>query len=210
MNPRILVCTPYRATTHLKLLARWIAHEQELANIWPGITPRLHCDTAGSMPGDGAYSSHARARNALLDAIDLGAYDYLYWIDIDIIEWPTGLIAWALEHNPDGVSAPAVLLHRYADRFYDTWGFLEGMRPARLYPPWFDQAGPIVELDSVGSCYIIPAGVYRDGARYSDTPNATEHLSVMRACRDQGRRIVANLALRAVHAYLPEFGEPLH
>jgi hypothetical protein len=126
------------------------------------------------------------------------------------VRWPEGLIAWALEHNPDGVTAPAVVLDRYVDRFYDTLGFLEQGKQARLYPPWFDQAGPIVELDSVGSCYIIPATVYRDGARYRDHAGATEHLSVMQACRDAGRRVVANLSLTAVHAYLPEFGEPLH
>lgn len=210
MTPRILVCTPYRAETHPRLLAKWIAHEQQLSLIWPGITPRLSPDTVGSLPGDGAYAAHARARNALLDSIDLGAYDYLYWVDIDLIGWPEGLIAWALEHNPDGVTAPAVVLHRYQDRFYDTWGFLEQGKPARLYRPWFDQAGPVVDLTSVGSCYLIPAGVYRDGARYQHTPLATEHASVMRFCRDQGRRVCANLALRAVHAYLPEFGEALH
>jgi hypothetical protein len=174
------------------------------------LTVTTYCDPCIAQSGDGRFSAHARARNALLDACDLGAYDYLYWVDIDIIRWPDGMIAWALAHNPDGVSAPAVLLHRYQDRFYDTLGFLEAGAEARLYPPWFDQAGPVLDLSSVGSCYIIPAGVYRDGARYADTAGATEHLSVMQACSGQGRRVVANLALRAVHAYLPEYGEPTH
>jgi hypothetical protein len=156
------------------------------------------------------FSAHARARNTLLSAIDLADYDYLYWIDIDVIRWPEGFIAWALERNPDGVTAPAVTLDRYVDRFYDTWGFLENGVPARLYPPWFEQAGPVVDLESVGSCYIIPAGVYSGGVRYRDHAGATEHLSVMQACRDQGRRVLANLELTAVHAYLPEFGEALH
>jgi hypothetical protein len=210
LNPRILVCTPYRATTHPALLLRWRTHAQTLANVWPCISSLALIDTVGSLPKDERFAAHARARNALLDAIDLGAYDYLYWIDIDIIQWPDGLIAWALAHNPDGVTAPSVVLDRYVDRFYDTWGYLEHGVPARLYPPWFDQAGPLIELDSVGSCYMLPATVYRDGARYHDHAGATEHLSVMQACRDAGRRVVANLELIAVHAYLPEFGEALH
>jgi hypothetical protein len=210
VNPAILVCTPYRQQTPRDLEWRWRKHAAALANIWPCVTVMATRDTASALIGDGRFSAHARARNALLDSVDLKAYDYLYWIDIDIIRWPEALIAWALAHNPDGVTAPAVLLDRYVDRFYDTWGFLESTRPARLYPPWFDQAGPVVDLNSVGSCYLIPATIYRDGARYQDTPGATEHLAVMQFCRDQGRKVVANLALRAVHAYLPEFGEDVH
>jgi hypothetical protein len=210
MNPSILVCTPYRDGTHPELVRRWKVHAQTVANIWPNVTSLAMRDIVGDQPREGLFTAHARARNTLLNTIDLGDYDYLYWIDIDIIRWPEGLIAWALTHNADGVTAPAVVLDRYRDRFYDTWGYLEHGVPARLYPPWFDQAGPLVALDSVGSCYIIPATVYRDGARYADHAGATEHLSIMQACRDAGRRVVANLELTAVHGYLPEFGEALH
>jgi hypothetical protein len=210
MNPRILICTPYRAHTHPSLVWGWRGKAQTLANIWPNVTSLARIDTGAETPEATGYTAHARARNALLNTIDLDAYDYLYWIDVDIIRWPDTLIAYALEHNPDGVTAPAVVLDHYRDRFYDTLGFIENGQPARLYPPWFDQSGPIVELDSVGSCYIIPAGVYADGARYADTDGATEHMRVMQACAGQGRRIVANLSLTAVHAYLPDFGEASH
>lgn len=204
-EPRILICSPCRITTHPDLIARWRANAAAL-----GLRAQLLYDAGVAHVDDGRFSAHARARNALLGSIDLGAYDYLYWIDVDIIQWPVGLLDWALDHNPDGVSAPAVALHRYADRFYDTWGFLEHGQPARLYPPWFDGAGPILDMDSVGCCYLIPAAIYRDGARYRDTPGATEHLSVMQAARAQGRRVLANLDFRAVHAYLPDYGEALH
>jgi hypothetical protein len=33
---------------------------------------------------------------------------------------------------------------------------------------------------------------------------------VMQEARSQGRRVVANLEYRAVHVYLPEYGEALH
>ncbi len=203
MTPRILVCTPYRATTHPALVERWLSHADALH--LPRLLMRDHGDV---LEHDGRYSAHARARNALLSTIDLGAYDYLYWVDVDIIHWPDGLLDWALTENPDGISAPAVVLHRYQDRFFDIWGFLSDGRPARPYPPWFDQQGPVVNLTSVGCCYLIPAQIYRDGARYQDTPGqATEHLSVMRFCREQGRKVLANLDLKAVHAYLPDYGE---
>lgn len=209
-NARILVCTPYRATTHPRLIAQWLTHADALAARWPQMGTQMLCDGGGALPKDGRFSAHARARNAVLDAIDLGAYDYLYWIDVDMVQWPSGLIDWALDYNPDGISAPAVVLHRYVDRFYDTWGFIHQGQVAALYPPWFASDGPVLDMESVGCCYLLPAQIYRDGARYQDTPGATEHYSVMQAARSQGRRVLANLEIRAVHAYLPDYGEALH
>lgn len=211
MNQRILACTPYRATTHPRLIAQWLAHADALAAAYQGTETFMLCDEdTVARPGDGRYSTHARARNAVLHAIDLGAYDYLYWVDIDLIAWPHGLLDWALTHNPDGVTAPAVVLHRYVDRFYDTKGYIHQGQPAQLYPPWFDAEGSLLDMESVGCCYLIPAAVYRDGAVYQDTPDATEHLSVCQAARDQGRTVLLNLDFRAVHAYLPDYGEALH
>lgn len=210
----ILVCTPYRPSTHPALVERWWSNAHRLASqlasrgIW--LLSLAIADTNEPQPRETGFAAHARARNSLLDAIDLSAYDYLYWVDIDILRWADGLIDWALKHNPDGVTAPAVVLDRYIDRFYDTWGFLERKQPARLYPPWFEQSGSIITLDSVGCCYLIPAIVYRDGARYQDLSGATEHLSVCLAARRQHRAVLANLDFRATHAYLPEYGEDVH
>ena len=48
------------------------------------------------------------------------------------------------------------------------------MRWARFTPPYFDQPGPIYRLDSVGSCYLINADLYRHGARHElDHASAT-------------------------------------
>jgi hypothetical protein len=51
-------------------------------------------------------------------------------------------------------------------RFYDVAGFVENSRWARFTQPYFDQPGPVFELDSVGSCYLLNADLYRHGARY--------------------------------------------
>jgi hypothetical protein len=211
----ILLCTPYRPSIHPALLERWKANAEALAAA-PGhasvteISALLMPFDGGSEIDDGRFSAHARSRNAVLDAINLDDYDYLYWIDADIVAWPSGLLSWALTHNPEGVSAPAVTLDRCGDRFYDILGYLEDGVGARMFTPWFNQGGRIVTLESVGCCYVIPAAVYRGGARYQDTPGATEHLSVMAAASGQGRPILANLGLRAIHAYLPDYGEALH
>jgi hypothetical protein len=201
----VLLCTPYRFTTPDALLTNWKAQADRLkvdAVLWP--------DSGLAEASDGRYSSHARARNALLDAIDLSGYTHLYWVDIDIVTWPDGLLDWALRHNAEGISAPAVTLDHHPTRFYDILGYIEHGHGARLYPPWFDQLGPIVDLESVGCCYIAPTELYAAGARYQDTPGATEHLSVMHGARQQGRRILANTNYQAIHAYLPDYGEALH
>lgn len=210
---RILVTTPYRASAHPELLRQWRTSADRLMRLASDhqITAYMHLDAGGPVDGSwGRFSAHARARNGLLDAIDVAAYDYLYWVDSDIVRWPTGLLSYALADNPDGVTSCAVTLDRNGNRFYDIWGFLEDGRPARLFPPWFDQANRLVELDSVGCCYIIPAAVYAAGARYADTPGATEHFSVCQDAWRQDRRVVANLGIRATHAYLPDYGEALH
>jgi len=59
-------------------------------------------------------------------------------------------------------------------RFYDIAGFVEQGRWARFTPPFFDQPGPVFELDSVGSCYLVNADLYRHGARHElDHASAT-------------------------------------
>jgi hypothetical protein len=59
-------------------------------------------------------------------------------------------------------------------RFYDIAGFVEQGRWARFTPPFFDQPGPVFELDSVGCCYLVNADLYRHGARHElDHASAT-------------------------------------
>jgi SAM-dependent methyltransferase len=59
-------------------------------------------------------------------------------------------------------------------RFYDIAGFVEQGRWARFTPPFFDQLGPVFELDSVGCCYLVNADLYRHGARHQlDQASAT-------------------------------------
>jgi len=96
-----------------------------------------------------------------------------------------------------------------AEQFYDIGGFLEprgGMlHRARMFPPWFDQTGPVIELASVGCCYLIPAHVYRRGVRYAPPgiPGPVEHWSVM---RQAGLRVCARTDVRVIHAWLPDYG----
>jgi len=135
---------------------------------------------------------------------------------------PPGVSAsWAIEPHCSRCDAPrpyqgaivapmAVLspTSGWQERFYDIGGFIERGARARMWQPWFDQRGDVIELDSVGCCYLAPAALYRDGVRYSPPPTDyyVEHWSVMQQARQRGYRICALATVRAVHAWLPDYG----
>lgn len=212
---RILVAIPYEPARPYD----WRRHAEGLAARLPRANPgitfevALHPTQRTHQAGDGPYAPHARARNALLDAWLQADHTHILWADSDLLDYPADLPTRLLKLNPDGISAPAVTIPEPGsgpDRFYDILGFLEQGRRARMRQPWFDQPGPVVELDSVGCIYLAPAALYRDGARYADIGGRTEHEGIMAAARAQGRRICADLSLRAIHAWLPDFGEAIH
>jgi len=116
--------------------------------------------------------------------------------------------AWEVQPATHTIAAPFAMLDRCQDRFYDIGGFVEKGNRARMWPPHFDQQGDVIELDSVGCCYLAPAALYHDGVRYVPPPTDyyVEHWSVMQAARRRGYRIVALRDVKVVHAWLPDYG----
>jgi hypothetical protein len=109
---------------------------------------------------------------------------WIFWVDADVIDYPPSLIEQLIQRAEGGIAAPLVLMKGEITepvgkdgfgpgRFFDIAGFLENSRWARFTPPYFDQPGPIYRLDSVGSCYLINADLYRTGAAHTIDP-ATE------------------------------------
>lgn len=175
------------------------------------------------------YTRHAVVRNHVIDTRLRNKHDFVLWIDSDLCDYPADIPSLLLETNEllirDGkvehgaIVAPVVTLDKHGDRFYDIGGFIEGGKRANLYPPWFSQEGPLVELDSVGCLYLIPAWLYKAGIRYAPPPlglyyeqdnrlcaYVVEHYSVMQGARAQGVRVFARTDIRAVHAFLPDYG----
>ena len=185
------------------------------------------------VPADSpAYTRHACARNHLIDTRLRDEHTHVLWIDSDLIDYPADLPMrlWEATGEGRGIAAPVVTLDwhegrdygglNWPERFYDIGGFIENGRRVRMHKPWFDQPGPMYDLDSVGCCYLIPAWLYREGVRYAPPglphyrrwhgggvgPFCVEHYSVMRAAKEAGLRIVALGEVRAVHAWLPDYG----
>jgi hypothetical protein len=193
-------------------------------------------DTAPPIPPHPSkYMRHATVRNYMLDTYLEPHHTHVLWIDSDLIDYPAELPTLLMEgvtraqwtcpqcgmstvlgdsvcghqwDDTDAIAAPFAMLDRCQNRFYDIGGFIEKGNRARMWPPYFDQQGDIIELDSVGCCYLVPAALYRDGVRYAPPPTDyyVEHWSVMQAAKRRGYRIVALSGVQVTHAWLPDYG----
>lgn len=203
---------------------------------------RLVFDPAGTAPQ--WDTPHPYRQEALAkirqDMIDkhLGTADWVAWIDADIVDYPANLLSELVRRADGGIAAPVLLMDgelgsgRLNDdgfgpgKFFDVAGFVEGLRWARFDQPWFDQPGPEYSLDSVGSCYLVNAEIYRKGARHTADPYSldfvrrglawgpetvkinqkgpancfTEHFSVCQWAKQHGFPVRAYKDLVALHA----------
>ena len=145
--------------------------------------------------------------------VELAANDWGTLINRRAVKEPIEKGGWNIFHTwlvgPD-MANPAINYPMRGVGEKSWFGWPTDPKMEELRNAWFDATDRVVELDSVGCCYVIPTAVYRAGARYADTPGATEHLAVCQAVRRQGRRVLAHVGIRATHAYLPDYGEALH
>lgn len=197
----VLVATPARKTTRAAFLSRSEEVYESLA--WPEKERALYLNDFP--PGRGRYHNNARARNELIETYLKPKHTHVLWMDVDIVEVPPDLIEQLGEITEKDIVAPFVLIEG-TERFYDVGGFQQ-------FGCWFDFAWPhclggaVCEVDSVGSCYLVPVEVYRQGARYQPNGNDVEHLSLMRQARKAGYRIFACRNIVAYHADLPKWGQ---
>jgi hypothetical protein len=143
---------------------------------------RIVSDDEGVSPPRGVphptrQKAMAAIRQAMVDR-HLKDERWVFWADADIVEYPKHLIDELINRAEGGIAAPIVLMEGNVTeplsnkfgfgpgRFYDVAGFVENGRWARFTQPFFDQPGPVYQLDSVGSCYLVNADLYRQGARH--------------------------------------------
>jgi hypothetical protein len=143
---------------------------------------RMVYDDSGEAPLRGQPHPHRQSAIAEIrqNMIDRHLRDerWVFWVDADLVDYPANLIEELISRAEGGIAAPLVLLEGDLSdpaypagfgpgRFYDIAGFIEQGRWARFTQPYFDQIGPVYQLDSVGSCYLINADLYRAGARHT-------------------------------------------
>ena len=146
---------------------------------------------------------------------------HVFWVDADIIgldpTLPNDLLARA-ETSHSCVVAPKVMVydHKGRKRFYDTAGFitLEGKWTRPLAPYGYEKYGmaesSLIPMNGVGCVYMVPAEVYRAGARHEPRPGFTDHLAVCEFARGMGYRVALDTSREVFHAWLPHYGEACH
>jgi len=90
--------------------------------IFDKVVPRQEGD-------DRPLSKVARVRNMMLDEARVSEdFDYVLWIDSDLTSFPPDVPTELIRVNPDGVTAPMVLIEEPAplgtEQFYDTTAFI--------------------------------------------------------------------------------------
>jgi hypothetical protein len=155
------------------------------------------------------YEPNAIARNLLLEACLGPQHTHVLWVDADLVRVPPDLIEQLLAVSRVDVVAPLVFVEQPGGWFYDTGGFRRAGLAAAMHPPIFPgYAGGLLELESVGTCYLAPAEIYREhGLRYSVTGGEVEHVGLLAQARALGYRVWATDSCTVEHAYLPNHGE---
>lgn len=206
----ILILQPVRPTNPPALRAQADALLRALVAANPDLSFDVaQDDSAVDVPAHPSlYMRHATVRNYMLDRYLTPQHTHVLWIDSDLIAYPAALPQLLLDAAPGAIVAPFALLDKWPNRFYDIGGFIEHGNRARMWPPFFDQDADVIELDSVGCCYLAPASLYHAGVRYSPPPTDyyVEHWSVMQEAKARGYRVCALRDVRAVHAWLPDYG----
>jgi predicted nucleic acid-binding Zn-ribbon protein len=141
---------------------------------------RIVLDNTGIAPSRGCHpqrqSGLAALRQNMIER-HLRDEKWIFWVDADVVAYPAHLLEQLIARIDGGIAAPIVIMEGRLDepankagfgpgRFYDIAGFVERGRWARFTQPYFDQIGPVYELDSVGSCYLVNADLYRWGGRH--------------------------------------------
>ena len=141
---------------------------------------RIVLDDTGAAPPRGCHphrqSGLAALRQNMIER-HLRDEKWIFWVDADVVAYPAHLLEQLIARIDGGIAAPLVIMEGRLDepankagfgpgRFYDVAGFVERGRWARFTQPYFDQIGPVYELDSVGSCYLVNADLYRWGGRH--------------------------------------------
>lgn len=217
----ILIVVPLKSNMSKLLRARCLDQLEKLRTAL-GNKIEIVLDDRG--PGDSEIRNHTerchhmvKIRQALVDEYLKPHHIGILWLDADI-RYDVETIEAMIAHS-GAVIAPLVLyesktelgMFEGAERFYDTSGFIEDGRQTPVRQPFFQQKTDVVNLDSVGAFYLIPASVFRAGGKYEfKNKGYTEHYSVCQFAKKMGLKVICDTRLKVWHACLEEYGEVSH
>jgi len=208
----ILVLVPMKKNQNVFLKGHFLITLQKMQR--PGV--EIVVDSRGD--GDnGIRSLEERSRhvgdvmNSLIDDYLKPYHSHVLMMDSDLDEFPEDL-PFQLMDTAKGkaIVAPMVLSAWGYPRYYDVAGFVENGKWARMWPPYFDQKERIIELDSVGCCYMVPADILKGGARLEYVQGFTQHYGLCKKAKEMGFKVKCDTGLKVRHADLTKYGEQIH
>jgi len=227
----LIIANPF---VHHKIKDAMQTNARRLIDDNPQLCVQVFIDSGPIEPDDSdirPLSRTSRLRNRMLDSLNVSQWDYVMWIDADVVEYLPDLPTLLIQANPDGVTAPLVLIEEPGpdgpDQFYDTTAFtlkgkshlmpdnaepwVEG-RSVNKFPPYVPGAkGDLIDVDGVGTVYVVPARLFLDpSVRYSDDERLTEHWSVVSKAHEAGMPVKMHKRVKVRHANLPKYGDSWH
>lgn len=133
-------------------------------------------------------------------------HTHVLMLDADA-EYTPKTVTGLIRTSKDDIVAPAVMLGG-TDSWYDTWGFIDQSGTfVNLKPPYFNYPKPVVPMSCVGTMYLMPADLFREGARYEPIKGFVDHMSICMFARKTGRKVLCNTGVVIQHPRLDDFGE---
>lgn len=231
---RVMIVIPAKPGMHPMLKSRSLDCLREALLYNPGLqlAATLDYEPEPARPGDSTpWSRVTRVRNRLLHSINVERYDYLLWIDSDVVQYPSIMPTLLVAAANGGVAAPMVLVEE-SNIFYDWAAFViagqsltapnerghneeRGVRVGRQlsqqFPYWPGTPNEvIVPMDCVGTITLVHTDIYRAGVVYEDHPAFTDHFPICQQARALGRPVCVRRDCVAYHADLPRYGEDWH
>lgn len=146
-----------------------------------------------------------------IDSVKLLEWDYVLWVDADVVEYPGDICSRLLDANPSGITAPLPLIEG-SERLYDTFGSVdaEGHRLAHEPPYWpTAPTARFVPMENVGMVLLVPAWIFAKTG-VPPTEGRSGWAAACGVARASGLQVGIDRGTRAFHADLPKYGLNWH
>jgi len=158
------------------------------------------------------YQRLAILRNMVMEKGLKEYHDYVVMIDSDISfkEDMLQRMVTSLERT-DGVMMAPMILVENTEFFHDILAFAkDGINFVNIYPyhESFQKYSGIMEMDSVGDCFLARAGTINSAKFEGD--GHSEQIGFCRNIRNNGGKIYLDKRIAVYHADLPKYGLSWH
>lgn len=161
------------------------------------------------------YSKISKLRNKIIEDNLTDEYTHVFWMDVDIVEYPFDIIEKLLAISTTSVIAPYVYIEDNEwwpwKRFYDIDGFIDKNNIKFNFKPPYNQSETDIQttVNSVGTCFLIPAHIHKK-ISYDIYDKRLDHVAFFEKARNLGYKIIAAPSIEIRHAFLPKYGENFH